>query len=280
MQPIIDYWCNPFTADYTEKVYTTDEFKKLISWWKMEEQFKPRTIQSYVEEMDKNGVVKAIIPTFKMKSYQKKVMLADVSISDVMKYKEQAPEHFELLYGINPETKMEGVRELQLAVNQYGFIGAHLHTYGFGLPLNDRIYYPFYAKCAELDIPVVMQVGHSAESMPNELGRPLLVDTLALDFPELRIVCSHTGWPWVEEMVAVAWKHPNVYMGTAAHHPKYYDPSVVAFLKTRGLGKTLYGTDYPVITYESSLKTINEWDTRPGVKESLLHDVAKKVFKL
>ena len=131
MQPVIDYWCNPFTADYTEKVYSTDEFQKLIEWWHMHEQFKPRTIKDFVEEMDQNGVVKAIIPTFKMMSYVKKVMLADVSISDVMKYKEEAPDHFELLYGINPLTKMEGVKELQIAVNQYGFIGAHLHTYGF-----------------------------------------------------------------------------------------------------------------------------------------------------
>ena len=83
---------------------------------------------------------------------------------------------------------MTGVRRLQESIGDGVFLGAHLHTYGFGMPVNDRKYYPFYAKCVELGIPVVMQVGHSAERMPSEMGRPLHIDDIALDFPELTIV--------------------------------------------------------------------------------------------
>jgi len=67
---------------------------------------------------------------------------------------------------------MHGVRELERGVKELGFVGAHLHIYGFGIPVNDRLLYPFYAKCAELGVPVMMQIGHSAECMPSEMGGP------------------------------------------------------------------------------------------------------------
>lgn len=280
MSGVIDYWCNPFTADFADRYYAQDEMRTLVDWWHMHERVRARTIPDFVAEMDQCGVAKAFIPTFKMRSYQKQVMMADVQIQDVLKYKEQFPDRFELLYGINPELKMTGVRELVTAVRDYGFIGAHLHTYGFGLPLNDRRYYPFYAKCVELDIPVVMQVGHSAEFMPSAMGRPILVDDIALDFPELRIVCSHTGWPWSEELVAVAWKHPNVYIGMAAHHPKYWDRKVVEFLQTRGRGKVLFGSDYPVVTYPESLPVIDQMEFKKDARAQLLWGTARRVFKL
>ena len=84
---------------------------------------------------------------------------------------------------------------------------------GFGIyPLTDRRYYPLYAECIDLDIPVCLQVGHTGPLCPSEPGRPIpYIDEVALEFPELRIVCGHIGYPWTTEMIAVATKHPNVY---------------------------------------------------------------------
>ena len=96
------------------------------------------------------------------------------------------------------------------------------------------MWYPFFTKCCELDVPVVVQIGHSGGIHNSSYARPVLVDDVACDLPELKFVASHTGWPWVEELIAAAWKHPNVYIGTAAHMPKYWDPSLVRFINTRG----------------------------------------------
>ena len=144
------------------------------------------------------------------------------------------PDRLVGLAGFNPLLKLESVRRVERAVKEFGFKGVYIHTYGFGIPLNDRLYYPLYAKCVELGIPVSMQVGHSAEHMPNELGRPIHLDIVALDFPELKLIGAHTGWPWTEEMISLAWKHENVYLGIDAHNPKYLEPTLIHFIKTRG----------------------------------------------
>ena len=106
--------------------------------------------------------------------------------------------------------------EIELAVKKYNFKGVYIHIYGFDIPLHDRKMYPLYAKCAELDVPVSMQVGHVLESMPSEHGRPMYLDQIASDFPALRILGAHTGWPWVEELISVCYKRDNVWFGVDA----------------------------------------------------------------
>ncbi|MFX8481514.1 amidohydrolase family protein, partial [Acinetobacter baumannii] len=82
----------------------------------------------------------------------------------------------------------------------------------WGLPPNDRRYYPLYAECVELGVPFCTQVGHTGPLRSSETGRPIpYLDDVALDFPELTIVAGHIGYPWTEEMIALARKYPNVY---------------------------------------------------------------------
>jgi predicted TIM-barrel fold metal-dependent hydrolase len=119
------------------------------------------------------------------------------------------------------------------------------------------------------------------DDMPIDAGRPSHIDEIALYFPELPIVIAHTGWPWVEEAIAVVSKHPNVYLGTSAHSPKYWKPEMVQFLNSRrGRGKVLFGTDYPIVTHAEAIKQIEELGLREESKQALLHDVAAKLFKL
>src|SRR5690606_15137560 len=119
-----------------------------------------------------------------MMSYQTKAMVWDIQEEEVAAAVSRFPGRRYGLAGFNPMEKMEGVRRVERAVRELGFKGVYVHTYGFGIPLNDRLYYPLYAKCVELGVPVSMQVGHSAERMPSEFGRPIHMDNIALDFPE------------------------------------------------------------------------------------------------
>ena len=106
--------------------------------------------------------------------------------------------------------------------------------YGFDIPLTDRKMYPLYAKCVELDVPVSVQVGHVLETMPSDCGLPIYLDRVACDFPELRILASHTGWPWVEELISVCYKWDNVWFGVDAWMPKYLSPPILQFVSSRG----------------------------------------------
>ena len=276
----IDIWVNPFTPEFMKRLLAWDEVGEVARWWHMEERYKGHSPEEFAEILDKVGVEKVFIPSLKMWSFKNKRMGVEYSVKEIYDLINKRPDKFAGLYGINPYTRMQGVRELESAVKDYGFIGAHLHTYGFGLPVNHRDYYPFYAKCVELGVPVVMQIGHSAEAMPSEMGRPIHIDDFALYFPELNIVATHTGWPWTEELIALAWKHPNVYIGTSAHAPRYWDKSLVNFANTRGKGKVLWGTDYAVVTHEEGITQIEQLGLKEDAKAQLLREAAVKVFKL
>lgn len=278
----IDFHCNLFTHEAIDKWwYGQPEFQRLIKWWKMEDRIKGVSVDDFVAMMDKAGLDKALIPAIRMMSYQKKTMVWDITEEDVHAVVSKYPDRLIGLCGYNPLLKMDAVRNVERAVREYGFKGVYIHTYGFGIPLNDRLYYPLYAKCVELGIPVSMQVGHSAEHMPNEFGRPIHLDIVALDFPELKLIGAHTGWPWTEEMISLAWKHENVYLGIDAHHPKYLEPSLVQFIKTRGQNKVLYGTNYPAILHGDSINVIrNEMGLSEKVADKILHRNAATVYGL
>ena len=275
----IDYWCNLFTPEGIKHTFEEPaEVADVVKWWGL--QFTGKSVAEFTRDLDDAGVDVVLIPSAKMASYETSQLIWDVPEEDVVAVAEAVPGRIKGLVGINPREGMRGVRRLEQWVRTGHFVGAHLHAYGFGLPINHRRFYPFYAKCVELGVPVVMQVGHSAERMPSEMGRPIHIDDIALDFPELTIVGAHTGWPWVEELLALAWKHRNVYVGTSAHHPRYWDPSMVRFANSRGKGKVLFGTDYPVMDYRDALKAIAELPLKDEARELVVGGAARRVFGL
>ena len=277
----IDVWCNIFTPEGMKKYYVTSpELKEVVDRWKLGERTKGYSIADFLKVLDEAQVEKIIIPALKIRSFLKQELIKDMGIEEIYEILKENPGRLKGMMGINPFKRMEGVRELERAVKEYGFVGAHIHPYGFGIPLNDAMYYPFFAKCVELDIPVMIQVGHSAESMPSGMGRPILLDDVALYFPELKMVAAHTGWPWVEELIALAGKHHNVFIATTAHAPKYWDKSLVQFVNSWGKDKVLYGTDFPVLSHKESLLQIENLGLKEESKSKLLRENALKVFKL
>ena len=194
------------------------------------------------------------------------------------------PDRFYALAGLDPFEGMNGVRALERAVRDDGFIGAHFYPHWYELAPDHAKWYPFYAKCVELDIPVQMQVGQSMIYDPDyplkSVGRPITLDAVACDFPELKLVGIHVGIPWADEMIAMAWKHKNVYIGCDAHSPKYWPESFVRFINSYGQDKVMFGTDFPVLDFERTRAEIEALGLRPEVKQKLFRDNAVNVYKL
>lgn len=194
------------------------------------------------------------------------------------------PDRFFGLLGIDPFMGMDGVRALEEGVRQLGFIGAHLYPHWFDLPPNHARYYPFYAKCIELDIPIQMQVGQSliyAKAYPcRSVGRPIYLDDIACDLPELKLIGSHVGIPWHDEMIAMAWKHDNVYLCTDAHSPKYWPESVVRYINSYGQDKVIFGTDFPVLRFERTIAEIDSLGLKPAVRRKFLRDNVRRLYGL
>ncbi|MGI9229152.1 MAG: amidohydrolase family protein [Gammaproteobacteria bacterium] len=197
---------------------------------------------------------------------------------------EQYPDKFSGLLGIDPFMGMEGVRQLQDAVSNMGFIGAHLYPHWFELPPDHARYYPFYSKCCELDIPIQLQVGqsmiYSKEHRCRSVGRPITLDAVACDFPELKLIGIHVGIPWVDEMIAMAWKHENVFIGSDAHSPRYWPQSFVHYLNSYGQDKVIFGTDFPVLDFKRSMDEIAQLKLKPQVLKKFLRENTRRIYGL
>ncbi|MEO0996449.1 MAG: amidohydrolase family protein [Pseudomonadota bacterium] len=192
------------------------------------------------------------------------------------------PERYSGLAGVDPFRGMQGLRDLEHAVRELGFVGAHLYPHWFELAPDHARYYPYYAKCCELDIPIMMQIGQNlvysrSRRLPS-VGRPICLDRVAIDFPELKLIGIHIGVPWTDEAIAMAWKHENVYLAGDAYAPRHWPASFVHYANTYGSHKVLFGTDWPVIDPERAMREVAELGFRDGSLQRLLRDNALAVF--
>ena len=176
---------------------------------------------------------------------------------------------------------VRAVRELRRCVVELGFKGLRVVPWLWGLPPNDRRYYPLYAECVELGVPFCTQVGHTGPLRRSETGRPIpYLDDVALDFPDLVIVAGHIGYPWTEEMISLARKYPNVHIDTSAYTARRYPPELVAYLRADGRRKVMFGTNYPMITPVKALETLDELALDDETRELFLAGNARRVFGL
>jgi predicted TIM-barrel fold metal-dependent hydrolase len=114
----------------------------------------------------------------------------------------------------------------------------------------------------------------------RSVGRPITLDAVACDLPELKIVGIHIGIPWTEEMIAMAWKHRNIYIGSDAHSPRYWPPAFIHYLNSYGQDKVIFGTDFPVLKFERTIDEIAALGLRPEVLRKFLRDNAVQLYKL
>jgi predicted TIM-barrel fold metal-dependent hydrolase len=237
------------------------------------------SIEAMVGKMDEANVERVFITQTKMWSHRNHWMYMDTSLDEVAQYTRRYPARFVGLAGYNPFRIAESLREIETAVRDHGFKGVYVHVYGFDIPLHDPKMYPLYAKCVELDVPVSMQVGHVLEAMPSEHARPMYLDRIACDFPDLKMVGAHTGWPWVEELLSVCYKWDNVWLGIDAWMPRYLKPEIVQFIGSRmGQDRCLWGTNG--LPWKESLDQVAQLGIRPEARRKLLRDNAVQLFKL
>ena len=241
------------------------------------------SIAQMVERMDRAGVERSFLIAAKVGPLLHKSTY-HIPYEMVVQALHDYPDRFYGLAGLDPTEGMQGVRALERAVRDHGFIGAHFYPHWFELAPDHAKWYPFYAKCVELDIPVQLQVGQSMIYDPahrlRSVGRPINLDAVACDFPELKLIGIHVGIPWTEEMIAMAWKHPNVYIGCDAHSPKYWPASFVHYINTFGQDKVIFGTDFPILDFQKTLQQIDGLQLRPGAKQKLLRNNAIDIYKL
>jgi predicted TIM-barrel fold metal-dependent hydrolase len=175
---------------------------------------------------------------------------------------------------------VNAVREIRLAVETLGFKAIRVLPWLWQIPPTDRLFYPVYATCCELNVPFCTQIGHTGPLMPSEPGRPIYLDRVALDFPELVIVAGHIGYPWTDEAIAVATKHENVFIDTSAYTVKRYPAVLVDYLRGHGRTKVLFGSNYPMIMPKKALEGLDDLGLDTKTQDLFLAVTAARIFKL
>ena len=259
------------------------EFTEMVSEFGSPEMMPPPiTTEEFVKQMDEAGYDKVFLCAIKMGSYKARAMGMDFTNEMIYEEVRKFPDRLVGICAYDPFYIVDSLKEIETAVKEYGFKGVYVMPHGWGIAANDRRMYPCYAKCVELDIPFSMQIGQAFERLPSEPGRPIYVDQVTLDFPELRFICSHTGYPWCEEVVAMAWKHKNVYIDTSAHAPRTIATRMrplLDFMDSRaGRVKVLYGTNsWPL---KMTLEQFMALPLKEETKTAILGENAVRVFKL
>jgi uncharacterized protein len=268
----IDVVVFPFTPDTKVETYEYAQVLKdsMIHLGIWDREF---TASDLVADMDAASVEKVLICAQEGGSWR-------VSYDYTRSMVDQHPDRLSWTAGIDPRDIAGGLRKLDVAVKEQGAAGAHSYPHWFRIPPDDRIYYPFYAKCVELDVPIQIQVGMAFQAGLKSVGWPGSIDTIAVDFPDLRIVGIHTGYPWEREMVAVAWKHPNVYIGADCHHPRSWAPELVEFIKGEGREKVMWGTNKPVFEFAEHLAGVDALGLDEDTKRLFLYENVKRVYRL
>lgn len=231
-------------------------------------------VSATVALMDRARVDKALISAWEA---PRNTMISN---EDVAGFVAQAPDRLMGVGSVNISKPMAAMREVRRCVEELGFKAIRVLPWLWEVPPTDRRFYPVFAACCEMNVPFCTQIGHTGPLMPSEVGRPIYLDQVALDFPELKIVGGHIGYPWTDEAIAVATKHENVFIDTSAYTVKRYPPSLVEFMRGHGKRKVLFGTNYPMITPEQALQGLPDLELNAEAETLFLGGNATSVFNL
>ena len=229
--------------------------------------FRDLTIEELLEVMDRAGVEKCVLTT------------DPAQPSDhVLSFTAAHPDRFALAAAVDPRSLMKGCWALEELVAAHPVVMARVVPFQSDLPPNHRSYYPLYARCVDLDLPISINTGIPGPPMPAECQHPIHLDRVCLDFPDLRICMAHGADPWWGVAIRLMIKYRNLHLMTSAYSPRYLPEELIHFMNTRGQDKILYASDHPVLPIERCVEEAKALDLREGVLDKFLYQNAARLF--
>ena len=278
---IIDLHCYPNTDPWIKSQGPYVE--ALGKYWKRS--WTGKTESEVIEEFNK-ATVEAVLVAFDIETVTGS---PPCSNDYVAKMRDDNPGLIIQAWGaVDPFKGDRAIEEAKRAVKDLGMLGFHFHPIMGHFSVDDRKLYPLWETINDLKVPVMIDVGTTGmgAGMPGGLGtvirhaHPAAVDRLAADFPELSIVAAHPGWPWTEEMIAVALHKGNVSWELSGWAPKYFSESLKRDIKNRLQDKIMFGSDYPSIPYERLFKEWKELGYSDALMEKIFHGNAERILGL
>lgn len=243
-----------------------------------------RTVDEMADEFRADDVL-AVLLAWDAESAMGLPPLTNDFVADCVR---RHPDAFVGFASVDPWKGKAARDELRRAVTDLGLRGLKLHPSCQGFAPNEHRFYDLYAVAVDLGVPVIFHTGTTGlgAGVPGgggiKLGysRPILLDDVAADFPELKIILAHPSFPWQEEALAVAVHKPNVYIDLSGWSPKYFPPQLVHYANTLLKHQVLFGSDYPMITPDRWLRDFERLEINPEVRPLILKDNAARLLGL
>ncbi len=240
------------------------------------------TLNDFVVQLDKMGVEKAVIFNLDEETPSGIAGLPNDYYAGIVK---EYPNKFIGFAGIDPLKGMDAVREIKRSYD-LGLRGVAVRPFMFQIPPTHAKMYPIYSTCVELDIPIWFHLSINFSTNSMEVERPIYLDIVCQDFPELKIIAGHGGWPWVNELVAVAWRNPNMYIDIASYVPKYLGMKGTGWEPLINLGnsilqdKILFGSTWLFmgLSIKQLADGVMELPLKEEVKKKWLYSNAAKLL--
>jgi predicted TIM-barrel fold metal-dependent hydrolase len=278
---IIDVHCYPNTKEWIacQQPYVD----ALAKYWNRS--WAPKSEEQVVEDFTNAGV-EAILVALDLETTVGTPPCSNEFVSAMQK--RHAGRIVQAWAAVDPFKGEAAMREAKHAIHDLGMLGFHFHPIMGHFAVNDRRLYPLFELINELHVPVMIDVGTTGmgAGMPGGMGarlrhaHPSAIDELAADFPNLTIIASHPGWPWVDEMTAVALHKGNVFWEVSGWAPKYFPPQLKIDIRGRLKDKIMFGSDYPSIPYARLLREWGELSYSDDIMERVFHRNAERVLAL
>jgi predicted TIM-barrel fold metal-dependent hydrolase len=265
-----------FPGGYGAMPSFMDRYKELYDFRRL----RNLPFDDFLKNMQQSGISLAVLHA--EYSYGD-VHLLNKTVGELVK---NHPDNLIGFAGIDPLASEEPVSDLDRYVSEWNMKGLNLQPWVQGLYPNDRKFYPLYDYCQQSKMPVAIHASiNFSVDRKIDYSRPLHLDEIACDFPNLTIVANHGGWPWVNEMIAVAWKHPNVFIETGAISPKYLSRSGTGWEPFLTYGNSilqdqiLFATN-SLIPHERVVKELDLLPLKDDVKDKFLYKNAMRILGL
>ncbi len=281
----VDYWCNAFFPDRAARWQAAIDRQELtLKVHRDGDEF--CSADQMVERLDESGFATVIVVASEPPptgpddpNLFEHVACRANEVADLV---EVHPNRFRGVWSIDPTAGTSGVALAAEMIGQPWCVGLHNHTHSWNRRFDHADFEPYYQLCAEHDLPFVMQAGASGGRFPADCGRPEGIDRPAADYPSVRFVLSHTGWPWTTEAIARATSLENVFLGSATWPLRHWTPELREFANSMGRSKMIYGSGFPMTGHRQAARQFADPDLTAGLDSDAIARItsgnAREVF--
>lgn len=250
---IIDAWVNLIPEAFAAR-WTAKQEQQGVRQLFGDDLAKGPSVEGLLEAMDDAGIATGVL-TSGLSAPERAHRKGGFAAEDFLAIAEAHPGRFLVAPTVDRATRpLESCRRVRELAQHDAVVMVRVTPLVEQYDLNHRLYYPVYATCEELGLPVSINVGIPGPQVRSRCQDPVLLEDVLIDFPTLTVVGAHMGHPYEALLIQYMLKWPQLHLMTSAYLATYMDPALVRFMdSSRGRGRVLFASDHPVIPAKKAL---------------------------